>query len=361
MRIPFLFLITLLAGCATTAPTDLRPRTAGDDARPVVDEAWRSAPVDGGELDSLAAWPTPDGAIWLLVTDKHSDTLRVLDADTGAILHTVGGPGTTPGRFDRPNGIAVYGDLAFVVERDNRRVQVLTLPDFAPRLVFGTPELRSPYGIWLHEAAPGVLEVYVTDSFMDPPAHTGVPPFDTLDERVRRYRVTIDEADAPSARLIGSFGATTPERALRIVESIAGDPAYDRLLIADEDTRHGATLRDYRLDGRPRRTSLAADTFAGEPEGIALWPCTMDAGYWIAADQQRPRTVFHLFDRKTLAPAGRFTGAVAAQTDGIALYAGATSRFPYGALFAVHDDRAVVAFDLGDVAAAARLDRRCVD
>ena len=357
-------LIALLAGCATspTPPSPSTPSTAPrDGALPVVNEAWRSVPVAGHELDSLAVWPTPDGATWVLATDKHGDQVLVFDADTGAALHAFGGPGSAPGDFDRPNGISVQGDLAFVVERDNRRVQVFSLPEMTPRLVFGTPELRSPYGLWVHEVAPDTVEVYVTDSFMDPPAHTGVPAFDTLDQRVRRYRVAQAEDGALSAQLIGSFGATDPAQALRIVESIAGDPAHDRLLIADEDLRHHATLHDYRLDGRPRGRTLAPGTFGGEPEGVALWACTVDDGYWVAADQLRPLTVFHLFDRQTLAPAGRFTGAATAHTDGIALYPVPTARFPYGALFAVNDDAEVVAFDLRDVAAAVRLDHDCTD
>src|SRR3546814_12967844 len=57
-----------------------------------------------------------------------------------------------------------------------------------------------------------------------------------------------------------------------------------------------------------------------------------------------------------LAPRGSFMGEVTAHTDGIALHAPATAAFPYGALFAVHDDEAVAAFDLGDVVRALALD-----
>ncbi|MCD9005050.1 hypothetical protein LDO31_02135 [Luteimonas sp. XNQY3] len=60
-----------------------------------------------------------------------------------------------------------------------------------------------------------------------------------------------------------------------------------------------------------------------------------------------------------LTPAGRFTGAHVAATDGIALHPAPTARFPAGALFAVDDDAAMVAFDLREVATALQLDPDC--
>ena len=146
-----------------------------------------------------------------------------------------------------------------------------------------------------------------------------------------------------------------------MVESIAGDPANDRLLVADEDTRHASTLREYTFSGRYTGRSLPQDSFGAEAEGVALWSCPDGGGYWIAVDQLAPLTIFHLFDRTTLAPRGSFEGRVTAHTDGVVLHASATPRFPGGALYAVHDDKAVAAFDLRDVANALNLSTACVD
>ncbi|WP_236550965.1 phytase [Luteimonas sp. 9C] len=336
------------------------PAAAADaTGRPVVAEAWHSSAHVDDELDSLATWPTPDGGTWLIATAKRTHQLRVFDADTGAVLRTVGARGDMPGQFDRPNGIAVHGDLVFVAERDNHRVQVFSLPEFAPIAAFGADALQSPYGLWLHETAPDTLEVYVTDSFMDGADHTRVPDFSRLDRRVHRYRFESHDDGAPRVTALGSFGATDARTALRIVESIAGDPAHAQLLIADEDTRHHATIHLYAFDGRDTGRTLPAGTFEAEPEGIALWSCSVDGGYWIVADQLRPRTVFRLFDRAQLTLAGSFTGARVAATDGIALHPAPTARFPSGALFAVDDDASVVAFDLRAVATALHLDPDC--
>lgn len=356
-------LVLLLAACATP------PRPAGQTATPgttasapaTVPESYISADVAGAELDSLATWAAEDNSTWLIATAKSSHRLVVFDADTGTLLRTYGRRGSAPGAFDRPNGIATFGDLLFVVERDNRRVQVLRLPKFTPLASFGQQALRSPYGLWLHEVAPGELELYVTDSYMDGERFDVVPPLAQLDERVRRYRVVLREDGGLDARDLGAFGDTGAAGALRIVESIAGDPARRRLLVADEHRPSPSSLREYDFAGRYTGRSLPDGSFAGEAEGVALWPCRDDGGYWVAVDQQAPLTSFHLFGRTRLAANGSFQGRLTAQTDGIALHAAATARFPSGALFAVHEDRAVVAFDLRDVVEALQLDGSCLE
>lgn len=357
--LPLPILLVLLAGCAATRPIAAPPPAPTPAGTLVVAEAFVAADQPGEELDSLVAWPAEDGTLLLVATAKTSHRLLVFDGDTGELLRTVGRRGPGPGEFVRPNGVAAHGDLLFVSERDNHRVQVLRLPDFAPLRTFGDDELRSPYGVWTYEAAPGELVVYVTDSFMDGPRHDVVPPFERLAERVRRYRVRLDGAEGLQVESLGAFGETGEDTALRMVESIAGDPANDRLLVADEDRRHLSTLREYTLDGRYTGRYPPKGSFQGEAEGIALWACDADAGYWVVSDQLQPRTVFRVFERGSLAPRGAFSGTVTAWTDGIALHAAGTARFPGGVLYAVHDDKTVTAFDLRDIAEALALDPAC--
>ena len=357
---PPCLLLALLAGCAATRPIPPPPAVAAPVGVQTVTEAFVTADQPGEELDSLAAWPAEDGSLLLIATAKTSHRLLVFDGDTGERLRTIGRRGPGPGEFERPNGVAVHGDLLFVSERDNRRVQALRLPDFTPLGTFGDHELRSPYGVWTYEPDPGALIVYVTDSFMHGPRHDVVPPFDQLDKRVRHYRIRFDEAGGLQAAALGAFGDTRESTALRMVESIVGDPANDRLLIADEDRRHLSTLREYTLEGQPTGRDVVAGSFRGEAEGIALWSCDADTGYWIASDQLQPRTVFRVFERDSLASRGAFSGTVTAWTDGIALHAAGTARFPDGVLYAVHDDKAVTAFDLRAIAEALRLDPACL-
>lgn len=354
---------TLLAACASRPVLESETRTtsAGPARLRTVPERFVSAPSPQDELDSLATWPGEDGKTWLIASAKSTHQLQVYDADTGERLRSVGGKGTALGQFKRPNGLAVFGDHVFVVERDNHRVQVLRLPDFAPLASFGEAQLRSPYGLWLHETAPGELEAYVTDSFMYGDKYDQVPPLNELDQRVRRYRLHFDQDGRLSSEYQGAFGDTSEDAALRVVESIAGDPANDRLLIADEDERHLSTLREYTLAGRYTGRRLPDRSFDAQAEGVTLWSCADGGGYWIAVDQLMPRTVFHVFDRTTLAPRGSFRGEVTAHTDGIVLHAAGTAGFPFGALYAVHDDRSVAAFDLGEIARTLSLSSSCLN
>ena len=355
-----------VAGCASSP---LAPRQAASPNPPdapatpashLVREAWISPDLHGEELDSIATWVAEDGRTLLIATGKSTHRLALFDGDGGEPLRTVGTRGKAPGQFTRPNGLAVFGDVLFVVERDTPRVQLLSLPDLAPQASFGGDELRSPYGIWLHESAPRELEAFVTDSFMHGERHDVVPPAGELSQRVRRYRLRFDDEGHLDATYLGAFGETEGPARLNMVESIAGDPAHDRLLVAEEDRTSPSNLHVYGFDGRWSGRSLPEGTFAGEAEGVVLWACGATSGYWLAVDQQAPLTWFHLFDRASLAPAGSFQGAVTANTDGIALHAAATPRFPGGALYAVHDDRAVSAFDLRDIVDRLGLDRACL-
>lgn len=360
----------LLTACATPVIPDATPVPTGAAAttRPQglpllrdVAEAWESRELPEEELDSLATWATPDGGIWVIASAKSTHRLVVYDGDTGERLRSFGERGAAPGQFTRPNGLAVFGDRLFVVERDNHRVQVLSLPGFEPIGSFADAELRSPYGIWLDETEPGELQAYVTDSFMYGERFDVLPPLHELSQRVRRYRVQFDQSGRMRTRYAGAFGDTHRDSALQRVESIGGDPVHDRLLVADEsrdgsDGSRGSTLREYTLGGRYTGHSLPEGSFAAEAEGVALWDCPDGGGYWVAVDQLAPLTRFHLFDRRTLAARCTFQGRRTSFTDGIALHAAATARFPGGVLYAVNDDASITAFDLRDIAVALELE-----
>lgn len=358
-----LCLALLTAGCTTPDARDpssrvMPARVFGAEAVPVR-EAFMTPETVQDEIDSVASWRSPEGQTWLIATAKETHQLVVYDGDSGQTLRNFGAKGEQPGQFNRPNGIAVHGDLLFVVERDNHRVQLLRLPDLSPVGLVGAEQLRSPYGLWLAEAAPGELEMLVTDSFMADYRTETVPPLSELDRRVKRYRLRFSGSALAGVDYVGHFGDTTEDGALRMVESIAGDTAHDRLLIAEEDVRVGTTLRVYTLDGRYTQRSLPRERFKAQAEGVALWACADGSGYWITTDQNSDLTVFHVFDRRELGYLGSFTGETVALTDGIWLQQAPTARFPDGVLYAAHDDRGAGAFDWRDIARALDLRTTC--
>jgi 3-phytase len=311
-----------------------------------VAEAWRSPSDAKDNLDSLAVWQGPGGRRWVIGTGKATDRLTVHDLETGALVRHAGGPGAGPGQLSRPNGVAVSGDLLFVVERDNHRIQAFRLPGFEPAGWFGERELRKPYGLTILERGEDRLEFWVTDDF-------DASPGPELGGRLRRYLV---ETAGPriTARDLGPSGATEGPGALLKVESIQADPEQNLLLVADET---GCSLDVYDLEGTFTGRQIQG-LFDADPEGIVLYRCPDGGGYWVTTEQRRARTRFHVLDRRTLAPVGVFTGEATGNTDGIALTQAGSPRFPQGALLAVHDDQGVAAFDWRAIAEALGL-REC--
>lgn len=361
-RIAAMTVCLVLNGCGGGAAVDREPdgqvAAATPDARdiPVIKEAFLTPMTPADNIDSPASWTNADGTRWLIATAKATDKLVVYDGQTGAHLRDVGTAGEGAGQFKRPNGIAVVDDLVFVVERDNHRVQVLSLPDFTPVLGFAAEQLQKPYGLWVNRTGEG-YQVYVTDAYMageDAKGDDILPPLDQLDRRVWRFEVA-RHGDALAAKAVGSFGDATADGALRVVESIWGDPANDRLLIAEEDETYANELKVYDLAGKYAGKTIGRDVFKAQSEGIMLKSCGDGSGWWLTTEQGKGRTVFHLFDRRTLAHTGAMTGAQVANADGIWLDASTSERFPEGVLYAVHDDQGVVAFDWRDIAKALQL------
>ncbi len=355
-RVAAVMAMALSAGCAGAAAGSGAPGPAGYFPNAVVvAEVFETIRDPRDNIDSPAVWHGPGGQHWLIATAKDTDVVVVHDAVTGAVLRRFGGPGTEPGRFERPNGVAVVEDILFVVERDNARVQVLSLPDFRPLGTFGEPELRFPYGIATVDEGGGTFRLYITDNYEL--EEDVVPPDSMLGERVREYRVRIGGRGVASES-VRSFGDTTGAGVLRVVESIAADPAHDRLLIAEEQEGVSA-IKVYTLAGRFAGRVIDDGLFPYEAEGIALYDCGGGAGYWIATDQSEVENTFHVLDRATLAHLGSFRGRTVRNTDGIALTRRAFGPFAEGAFYAVHDDGNVAAFSWSDIAEALRIPASC--
>ena len=329
-------------------------------AHVVVAEAFVTASTENDNIDSPASWRAPDGKTWLFATAKEGFGLTIYDGDSGATIRQFGEEGEARGQFRRPNGISIVDNLVFVVERDNHRVQVLELPGLATVATFAEADLTQPYGLWVRALGQGRYDVYVTDAYMAGEKPNGddiAPPVADLGRRVQRY--VFDRASA-AVDHVGAFGDTSEAGAIRIPESLWGDVAHDRLLIAEEDTMTGTAVREYDLAGQYRGRTLGLGLFKAQAEGIALWQCDDGSGYWITTDQYKDRSLFHLYDRVTLAHVGAFAGNKVANTDGVWLHQSATARFPNGVFYAVHDDQGVGAFDWRDVAKALKLRPSCV-
>jgi 3-phytase len=326
---------------------------------------------DTENLDSPAVWIGPLGEARVLTTAKSTHRLAVHDGADGSFLGFVGREGTGPGEFRRPNGIAIAGDVALVVERDNRRVQALALPGYSPLGSFGEGDLRRPYGIALLPSIDGSGWIaFITDNYEQ--ADGSLPADSLLGERVRAYRLRLVGSGGPfpsdwrlpdpssavrlEAALVTTFGETSGDGRLTKVETIQSDPDRRELLVADEDR---LTLERYDEKGRWLGTALGGGLVRNEPEGVALYRCGPREGYWLVTDQDLERNVFHVLDREDFRPLGLFRPEVTANTDGVGLTQAPLRGMPAGAFYAVHDDGSVGAFDWRAIAGVLGLRADC--
>lgn len=338
--------LVLASACGAAPASHDAPAAAAPTAQPpVLAEAFVTDAFPDANLDSMAVWRPAGGPEELLVTAKTTDELIVFDAATGRLLRRIGSTGDGPGQFRRPNGIIVAGDLVLVVERDNRRLQVLSLPGDRSIGTFGADVLRRPYGLAVFPESDGWLSVYVTDNYETPDEQ--IPPDTELGRRVHHFRVRVNDGRLETQH-VRAFGETSGNGVLRKVETIAVDPVYDRVIVAEEheDIRE---LKVYTLDGRFTGQVVPNALFDYEPEGLALYPCG-DEGYWVATDQHPDDNTFHVLDRRTLEPRGSFQGAATRQTDGIAVTRGTIGPLTGGALYAAHVDAHVSAFAWDQIA-----------
>lgn len=348
----------MVVGCEGGAPPASQADTgetpaAQDPAAEVftVAERWVSEADTAWDVDTPDLWVGDERGL-VLVTGKATHDLRVFDGATGETLEPIGSAGSGAGEFLRPNGVLVVEDFALVVERDNRRVQVLEMPEATPLGSFGADVLEYPYGI-AAIGTPDSLTLWVTDDYE---YEEDVVP-DDLTHRVHRFDVRLANGTAPTVLAHTTFGAADGAGSLRVVESIQVDSARGRLFIADESRK---SYMAYALHGQYLGgAALGAGMIEGDPEGIVLVECSDGGGYWIVTDQQDTVSLFRLFDRSSLDYVGTFRGPVTANTDGASFEHGPVPGFPNGVLYAVHDDQALSAFDWADVASAMGLPSGC--
>ena len=341
--------------CADRSATSVDTPLGADV--PTLRERYVTASDPAMNIDSVATHAGTDGLTWLFASAKEGDVIRVFDASSGELLRDIGGPGTAAGQFERPNGVVAIDGLLVIVERDNRRVQILNVPQLESIAVFGSEQLVNPYGAYVQAVGESSYRLFVTDNYET--ADEQVPPDAELDRRVHVWDLEVARSANGTASSVastydGAFGETSGPGVLRVVESLWGDPEFDRLMIAeeDEDPIRGRVIKAYTLAGRFAGDTIGTGVFQAQAEGIALYGCAGGEGYWVTTDQSEARNVFHVFDRRTLAHIGAFQGATTLNTDGIWLTREPLPGFPAGAFFAVHDDQAVAAFDWRDIATA---------
>lgn len=342
----------------------------------VIDESFVTPSQEADNLDSIGIY-NKDGNHWAIVTSKASHFLVVFDAVSGQKIREVGSKGKGRLQFERPNGILVLDDYVFVVERDNKRVQVLKLPEFRFVTLVGRSVLKRPYGLDAYRMGNGDIRMYVTDDYKVPAAvaltmetpdaedkadleeelaqeaAAGLPSTiddDFFGERIKQFTLSLSGYKV-KVNFDKAFGAKSGPGQLYKVESITADPINNRLYICDEKGPSKG-IKIYSLDGHFTDRTLDNVDFGGEPEGVAIFPVGTSGGYLVCTDQQPDVSVFHVFERSSLRLLGSFRGNKTTNTDGIVVHSQAMGTLLKGGMWAIHDDQALSGFDWDAVAKA---------
>ena len=277
-------------------------------------------------IDSIAFWKNKDESMsHIYVTGKEDGAVHIYDAANGNFLGFVKKDGIGLGEFQRPNGILVLQDVLYVVERDNHKVSVFSLPELIFQGSIGFNELQYPYGITgFVDSIDKSHKIFVTDN-----PNAGIPQ----ENRIKHWKVTYNET--VQIKYLGIFG----NQMFRKVETIACDKEYNRLLVAEEDIGQNKIVSLNLHDGSLESTPLDTFKFLYEPEGLALIP---ELDIWIATDQSEDDNRFYIFDRMNLTLLDTIGLNGVTNTDGIAVGKIGEDWF----LYAVDDDRRVGSFNL---------------
>lgn len=342
MKLILNVLTILLLSISCTENKSLQEKKTHQNNVQIISEVFQTERDEPANIDSPAIWHGPDGEHWLIATAKDADALYIADAASGEKIKIFGVSGNKKGQLKYPNGISVFDDYLYVVERDNRRVQVFSLPGLSSLGFISDSLLEKPYGIYIYQDSLKTNHLYVTDNYT-----ADFNNLLSLNRRIHHYTFSI-ETERLQFKLESLLGDTTESGALYVVESIYGDPQNGVLLLAEEDTSRSA-VKVYNLAGKYTGKSFGQDLFKRQVEGITLYTSENNKGYWIVTDQSDTANTFNIFNRIDFSFLGSFSGPKTTNTDGVWLTSKTFGPFKKGAFYAVHDDGNVSAFDWDEI------------
>lgn len=230
----------------------------------LIDIEWKTVCDKDLNLDSITSWNN-----LILVSSKNNHSILCFNKNTGKLVQTIGSKGFDHDKFNRPNGLKVINDYLFIVERDNKRCQIINMKTKEAISYFGFKNLKKPYGI---------DGLFYKDQYI-------IFITDEKKEIVFKFNIIIRDDEI---KKISSD--TFLELSGAKLESILLDETNNRILVADEKMKK---IRIFSLSGILIKN--IENIFEGDPEGMVR---TYDS--YIFTDQIKEGTYFHVFDIKNM-------------------------------------------------------------
>lgn len=230
----------------------------------LIDIEWKTVCNKDLNLDSITSWNN-----LILVSSKNNHSILCFNKNTGKLVQTIGSKGFDHDKFNRPNGLKVINDYLFIVERDNKRCQIINMKTKEAISYFGFKNLKKPYGI---------DGLFYKDQYI-------IFITDEKKEIVFKFNIIIRDDEI---KKISSD--TFLELSGAKLESILLDETNNRILVADEKMKK---IRIFSLSGILIKN--IENIFEGDPEDMVR---TDDS--YIFTDQIKEGTYFHVFDIKNM-------------------------------------------------------------
>ncbi len=351
LLLPLLVSVALAAGAREVAPD---PDAKNPAVQPrIVTEAVKH------DTDDPAIWINwADPAQSLVVgTDKDVDGALVVFGLDGRIRHDLSVRGLVrPNNVDIAYDVMIGGvktDIAVVSERHAHRLRAYRLPDMAPVdgggiPVFAGERARDVMGIALYtRAADGAVFAIVSRS------DEGAP----REGYLHQYRLVDDGTGVLRGVFTRAFGRWSGRKE---IEAVAVDDELGYVYYSDERQ----AVRKYHADplakdAEDELAEFGITGFAGDREGISIYPTGPGTGYVLVSNQKAD--TFRIFPREGTAenphahPLIASVRTAALDSDGSEVTNVALPGFPGGLFVVMSTDRTFHFYAWDDIAAAAGL------
>ena len=217
---------------------------------------------------------------WLFILSQDSNKIFILNALSGKYIKSLGSHGDAVGQFDTPSDMSIYDDYLFILEKDNHRIQIFSLPELKFIGIIGEVELTAPNcleTIKLRKDKKNYCCVYVGDNLDNKPSRN---------KCYFKFILELNESGIYDTEVTRYEPKDNSN--LGYIESIKYDGICDNLYIVDKLSKD---IKVFNFNDQYKKTILK-NYFKGNPGEINITQNRIFIG-----DFSRLDNFFHIFSR----------------------------------------------------------------